>query len=202
MRPPLDYTDGFRSSATAPVELTPIGYVESPYKERFGTPRQPTVTAYTAGGATAQEGAIIITGDGLVPDTLHDLEGFSHVWIISYLHLNPVGAWKPKVRPPRGPKNVRRGLFATRAPHRPNQLALSAVEVASVDAAAGRIAVRGLDLLDGTPVLDIKPYVPYCDAFPRARAGWIDELDGAADGPDRLDYWPPPAHLMPNESKE
>jgi tRNA (Thr-GGU) A37 N-methylase len=86
-------------------------------------------------------------------------------------------------------------LFATRAPHRPNQLALSAVEITGVDLAAGRIHVKGLDLLDGTPVLDIKPYLPFCDSFPEARAGWIDELPGAPDGPDHLNYYPPPAHL-------
>ena len=88
-------------------------------------------------------------------------------------------------------------LFATRAPHRPNQLGLSAVEITHVDHASGRIGVRGLDLLDGTPVLDLKPYVKYADSFPEARAGWIDALEGPADGPDRLSYWPPPAHLMP-----
>ena len=88
------------------------------------------------------------------------------------------------------------GLLATRAPHRPNQLSLSALQVTHVDAAAGRIGVLGLDLLDGTPVLDVKPYVPPFDAFPEARYGWIEELsDGDALGADRLDYWPPPAHL-------
>ena len=143
---------------------------------------------------------------------------------------------------------MKRGLFATRAPHRPNQISLSAVEIVSVDVKAGRVAVRGLDvswcpslvhlqaapaspttcfqlpcflclrpthsicparsalasfvraqLIDGTPVLDIKPYVAYCDAFASSRAGWIDELDGPADGPDRLNYWPPPRHLLPDD---
>ena len=71
----------------------------------------------------------------------------------------------------------------------------------SVDAERGRISVRGLDLIDGTPILDVKPYLPYCDAFPEARSGWLDELDGGRSGdhanePDRLDYWPPPKHLL------
>lgn len=194
MRPPLSYSDKFKAAAMQSLSLQPIGYCESPYKERFGTPRQPVVTERTA-GASPQEGAIVLV-DGISRDTLRDLDGFTHLWVISYLHLNR--GWKPLVRPPRGPKE-RRGLFATRAPHRPNPIALSAVELTHVDIAAGRLGVRGLDLIDGTPVLDIKPYVPYADAFPHARAGWIDELPGPADGPDRLDYWPPPRHLMPPE---
>ena len=191
-RPPLDYTSQFKS-AVQPISLAPIGFIESPFKERFGTPRQPTVTSFTAGGSTEQEGCVRITCDELLPEGLQDLEGFSHLWIISHLHLNT--GFKKLVKPPRGPRDIRRGLLATRAPHRPSQIALSCVKITSVDAAAGRIGVLGLDLLDGTPVLDVKPYVPYADAFPDARAGWIDELDGQPDGPDDLEYWPPPAHL-------
>ena len=84
------------------------------------------------------------------------------------------------MRPPRGAR-VRRGLFATRSPDRPNPIGLSAVQLVRVDGL--RLHVRGVDLLDGTPILDIKPYVPYADAFPDARAGWIDEL-----GPDELQF--------------
>ena len=120
------------------------------------------------------------------------LDGFDFCWVISHMHLNT--NWRRLVKPPRG-DGTRRGVFATRAPHRPSQLALSALRIESVDEAALRIRVRGCDLLDGTPVLDVKPYVPYADAFPDARAGWIDELDGQPDGPDDLEYWPPPAHL-------
>ena len=192
LRPPLSYSDAFKGAATQPLLLTPIGYVESPYKERFGTPRQPVVTAQTA-GAQAQEGAIVLA-DSMPRETLRDLDGFTHLWIISHLHLNT--NWKPLVKPPRGPKQ-RRGLFATRAPHRPNQIALSAVEITTVDCDGGRVGVRGLDLIDGTPILDLKPYVAYADSFPDACAGWIDALPGPAAGPDRLDYWPPPSHLMP-----
>jgi tRNA-Thr(GGU) m(6)t(6)A37 methyltransferase TsaA len=191
-RPPLEYTEAFRSSGQQDITVAPIGYIESPYKERFGTPRQPTVTRFTAGGG-AQTGAVIILPE--YRKALEDLGGFSHVWLICHLHLNH--GWKPDVMPPRGPRR-RRGLFATRAPHRPNQLSLSAVEITSVDVDRGRVEIRGLDLLDGTPVLDLKPYVPYCDAFPDANAGWIEELQGSPTAPDRLDYWPPPAHLMPD----
>ena len=194
LRPPLTYAESFKASATSPVEMTPIGYCESPYKERFGTPRQSVVTAQTAGGSAAQEGAIVLASH-IPRETLRDLDGFSHVWIIASLHLNT--GWKPLIKPPRGPRNVKRGLFSTRAPHRPNQISLSAVEIVGVDVDAGRVTIRGLDLIDGTPILDMKPYVAYCDSFPDSRAGWIDELDGPADGPDRLNYWPPPSHLMP-----
>ena len=102
------------------------------------------------------------------------------MWVTSWLHLNR--HWNPTVVPPRGPK-VRRGVFATRAPQRPNQLGLSALRVERIEGC--RIFVRGLDLLDQTPVLDIKPYIPYADAFPSARAGWLDELEEPPDAPDR-----------------
>ena len=125
---------------------------------------------------------------------LADLEGFDYVWVVSHMHLNR--GWKSKIRPPRGPTGVRRGLLATRAPHRPNQIALSAMRVTHVDAARGRIGVHGLDLLDGTPVLDVKPYVPAFDAFADAASGWIGQMDADALAPDRLDYWPPPPHIQ------
>ena len=190
LRPPLSYTGGFAGAATQPISLTPIGVVESPYLERFGTPRQPTHTELTAGGGR-RDGAVVLH-DPQLRSALRDLDGFSHCWVIAYMHLNT--GWKPLVQPPRGPRR-RRGLFATRAPHRPCALSLSALEITAVDESAGRVSVRGLDLLDGTPVLDIKPYVPYADAFPHASAGWIDELEGSPTGPDRLEYWPPPPHL-------
>jgi tRNA-Thr(GGU) m(6)t(6)A37 methyltransferase TsaA len=225
--PPKDYADAFHDAARKPIVLSPIGHVESPYRERFGTPRQPVVTAQVSGGG-AQDGTIVITAGDLVPDALRDLDGFSHLWIISYMHLNC--GWKPLIRPPRGPKNVRRGLLATRAPHRPNQIALSAVRVTHVDAVRGRIGVRGLDLIDGTPVLDVKPCtahadpkrarltaaarahnlsvtvsvhadVPPFDSFGEAAYGWIEELDDAL-APDRLDYWPPPPHLRASTDVE
>merc|ERR1712232_535855 len=111
-----------------------------------------------------------------------------------------MGGWSPRVTPPRGPRK-KRGVLATRAPHRPNHISLSACKLLSVDVKARRVIVSGLDLLDGTPVLDVKPYVPYCDSFPLARAGWLDEIPGAGaseeavNEPDRLSYWPPPQHF-------
>jgi tRNA-Thr(GGU) m(6)t(6)A37 methyltransferase TsaA len=189
LRPPLSYTDGFSDRSLAPVTLTPIGRVQSPYQERFGTPRQPQVTTQVAGGGE-QEGSIILAPGMGLEHSLRGLDGFSYCWVVTFMHLNT--GWRSLVKPPRGPTTQRQGIFATRSPHRPNQLALSALRILSVDEASLTVRVRGLDLLDGTPVLDIKPYVPYCDAFPDAKAGWVDQIRGDED---RLAYWPPPPHL-------
>jgi tRNA-Thr(GGU) m(6)t(6)A37 methyltransferase TsaA len=108
----------------------------------------------------------------LIPDAaLADLEGMEHLWVLSWLHRG--GTWAAQVMPPRGPR-VRRGLFATRSPDRPNPIGLSAVRLIRVDGC--HLHVNGIDLIDGTPILDIKPYVPYADAFPQAKAGWIDAV--------------------------
>ncbi|CAM9968035.1 unnamed protein product, partial [Phaeothamnion confervicola] len=104
--------------------------------------------------------------------------------------------WNPIIQPPRGPRR-KRGLFSTRSPHRPNPIALSALRITSVDLMQRTINVAALDLLDGTPVLDVKPYVPYADAFPDARAGWISELPAdPAEERDYLPYDPPPPFLQ------
>lgn len=176
-KPPQDHVSLFTPPER--IELIPIGRVCSPYKERHGTPRQPTVTQGVRGGG-ALEGSIELFPDVVSEASLAGLEGFEFVWVTAWLHLNR--HWNPTVIPPRGPR-VRRGVFATRAPHRPNQLGLSALRIVAVE--GHRVRVRGLDLLDQTPVLDLKPYVPYADAFPKARAGWLDELDEAHDAPDR-----------------
>jgi tRNA-Thr(GGU) m(6)t(6)A37 methyltransferase TsaA len=161
------------------IALRPIGVVRSPYRQRYGTPRQATVTQGTLGDA--EQDARIELDESVVPAAaLGGLEGFGRLWVVSWFHLNQ--GWNPTVVPPRGPK-VRRGVLATRAPHRPNQLGLSAVRVVRVEGHV--VHVRGIDLLDGTPVLDLKPYVPYADAFPDAAAGWLDTLDQPMDAPDR-----------------
>ncbi|WP_306601690.1 tRNA (N6-threonylcarbamoyladenosine(37)-N6)-methyltransferase TrmO [Geothrix sp. 21YS21S-2] len=146
----------------------PIGTVRSPYRQRIDAPHQATVDARGPGGATLE------LDPGLPEETLRDLEGFAYIWVVFALHKSE--GWAPTVRPPRGPR-VKRGVFATRSPHRPNAIGLSAVELLGIE---GRTLLLGdVDLLDGTPVLDIKPYVPYADAFPEARAGWIDAVDEA-----------------------
>lgn len=176
---PKDYIDAVPIPDT--VQLNTIGVVRSPYRERFGTPRQATV-GDPGGGDDVAEG-ILELRQSLVPaSALKDLDGFDYVWVIAWLHLNH--HWRPQVKPPRGPREAR-GVLATRAPHRPNPIGLSACQVVRV--VGHEVHVRGLDLLDGTPILDIKPYVPYADAFPNARAGWVDLVDGRdpALGPGR-----------------
>lgn len=158
-----------------------IGHVRSPYKERFGTPRQPVVTDQVLGDC-AQPASIVLVPDVFPAQSLKGIEGFDYIWAIVWLHLNKT--WAPEVVPPRGPK-VKQGVFATRSPNRPSQIGLSALKLVSVDGAV--LNVLGIDLLDGTPVLDIKPYVPYADAFPHARAGWLDSLNESMTGPDRFE---------------
>lgn len=147
----------------------PIGILRSPYARRIDAPHQGTVVEGTESGKLAI--ATLELEGWLEQSVLQDLAGFERLWLIFVFHRSD--GWVSIVKPPRG--GPKRGVLATRSPHRPNAIGLSAVELVKVE---GRtLHLRGVDLLDGTPVLDIKPYVPYADAFPKARAGWIDELD-------------------------
>jgi len=170
------------SHTAAPFTAHHIAHVRSPYARRIDAPHQSTVVTGTETGAEAE--ARIEFVDGLPAEAFADLAGFERIWLLFVFHRSE--GWKPQVRPPRG--GGKRGVLATRSPHRPNAIGLSAVELVAVEERALR--VRGVDLLDGTPILDIKPYVPYADAFPAARAGWIDAIDAAqgrhsAPGPKR-----------------
>ena len=167
--PPKDYIDSvpFPTSVT----LQPIGIVHSPYKERHGTPRQSQLRSQPVDYEPVIATIELFTD--IVPSiALKDLEGFDRIWVIAWLHLNH--HWNPTVCPPRGPK-VKRGTLATRAPHRPNPIGLSAPKLHHID--GNKIFVEGIDLLDQTPILDIKPYVTYCDAFPEAKSGYVDQLE-------------------------
>jgi tRNA (adenine37-N6)-methyltransferase len=145
------------------LTLTPIGHIRTPYTDRYRAPRQPGAAAKGA------MGEIVLEPGMNFEQALEDLTGFDFIWVIYWFHRN--STWKPKVLPPRGPR-VKRGLFATRSPHRPNPLGLSLLRLIGVE---GRIVrVGDVDLLDGTPVLDIKPYLPYAEAFPDAASGWLD----------------------------
>ncbi|HST43981.1 MAG TPA: tRNA (N6-threonylcarbamoyladenosine(37)-N6)-methyltransferase TrmO [Luteimonas sp.] len=160
----------------------PIGWLRSPYARRIDAPHQPTVVAGTATGASAD--AIVEFAEGIPAAAFRDLAGFARVWLLFVFDRSQ--GWTPEVRPPRG--GGRRSVLATRAPHRPNPIGLSCVELVSVGERS--LQVRGVDLLDGTPIVDIKPYVPYADAFPDSAAGWIDALDArtgtrSAPGPRR-----------------
>lgn len=151
------------------ITYRPIGIIHSPYARRIDAPHQSTVVEGTESGEPAL--ATLTLADWVDERSLQDLGGFERVWLIFSFHQSE--GWRPIVKPPRG--GSKRGVLATRSPHRPNAIGLSAVELVCIE---GRtLHLRGVDLLDGTPVLDIKPYVPYADAFPIAKAGWIDELD-------------------------
>ncbi len=146
--------------------VKPIGFVRSPFVEKVQAPRQAT-----ADPAEGVEGTI-----ELLPEHEHalsDLEGFERLWVLFWFHLAEEAGAKAKVLPPRS--DVKRGVFATRSPHRPNPIGLSAVRLVRVEGL--RVVVRDLDLLEGTPVLDLKPYLPYADAFPDAGAGWLEARD-------------------------
>ncbi len=151
------------------IVYRPIGILRSPYSRRIDAPHQSTVVEGTESGEAAM--ATMELADWVDERVLQDLGGFERVWLIFAFHLSE--GWKSTVKPPRG--GPKRGVLATRSPHRTNAIGLSAVELLKIE---GRtLHLRGVDVLAGTPVLDIKPYVPYADAFPGAKAGWIDELD-------------------------
>ncbi len=142
------------------LTLEPIGVIHTPHGDRASAPRQPYA-------ADSVPGTIeLFPGRGF-EHALHDLAGWEYIWVIFWFHLNK--GWRPKVLPPRS--KVRRGLFSTRTPHRPNPLGLSVLQLVSVDRLT--LNVRGVDLIDGTPILDIKPYVPWADAIPNAGTGWF-----------------------------
>lgn len=152
------------------ISMTPIGVIHSPHQERYGTPRQASVED-EPDQRPVEETIFELFEDRVPREALRDLEGFERIWILFSFHLNQ--GYKPLVTPPRGPK-VQRGVFATRAPHRPNSLGLSACSLLRVEGA--RLILGPTDLLDQTPVLDIKPYLPFSDAFPTSKAGWVDDL--------------------------
>jgi len=163
-----DYTDAVPFPDT--ISLRPIGVVRAPYTERHNTPRQPGLEGPMEQGSDAIS-ELVLFPELLSADALRDLERFDRVWVISLFHLNgPLR--KALVRPPRG--GPARGVLATRAPHRPNPIGLSCAPL--VEVRGHTVALRGLDLLDGTPVLDIKPYIPDFDAFPAASRGWLDDF--------------------------
>jgi tRNA-Thr(GGU) m(6)t(6)A37 methyltransferase TsaA len=147
-----------------PLLLQPIGIIRTPFSDRVDAPRQPD---HSGGGSS---GKIILEPGRNFEQALEDLDGFEKIWLIYWFHRNT--NWKPKVLPPRGDR-TKRGVFATRSPHRPNPIGLSLVTLLEV---SGRnIYVDGVDILDKTPIFDIKPYLAYAEAFPDAKSGWLDE---------------------------
>lgn len=151
------------------LSLEAIGVIHSCFKEKFGIPRQP-------GLVDAAEATLELLPPYNRAEAVRGLEGFSHLWLIFGFHATAAQGWRPTVRPPRLGGNVRLGVFATRSTFRPNPLGLSVVRLAGIDTAAGvKLRLAGVDLLDGTPVYDIKPYLPYADALHDAQGGFAPE---------------------------
>ena len=176
--------------------IRPIARYEGELPEKFGLPRQ-------AGVVPALEGRVVFEPAYRDPEALRGIEGFSHLWLIWQFseNLRQAGDWSPTVRPPRLGGNVRMGVFATRSPFRPNALGLSCVRLLGIEKDAERglvLRVGGADLMDGTPIFDVKPYVPYADAHPEALSGF------APDAGETLDvvFLPGTEEKIPAEKRE
>lgn len=152
------------------IVIHPIAHMKSDFPTKFGIPRQ-------AGLAVDARSTIVFTPPYRVAEALRGLEGFSHIWLIWQFSQAVRSDWSATVRPPRLGGNTRMGVFATRSPFRPNHLALSCVRLEGIelDTPQGPVLhVSGADLMDGTPIVDIKPYIPYADAHPEALGGFTD----------------------------
>ncbi len=145
--------------------MEPVAHIRTPYAEKFGVPRQGNL-------APSVESFIEFTPAYRNPDCLRGIEQFSHLWLIWGFDRHG-GEWSPTVRPPRLGGNVRLGVFATRSPFRPNGLGLSVVRLLGVEA-DGSLRVSGADMVNGTPVYDVKPYIPYADSLPEATSGFTE----------------------------
>lgn len=152
------------------VIIHPIAHMESDFLTKFGIPRQ-------SGLVEELDSTIVFEPEYRNPDALRGLEGFSYIWIIWQFSKNLRKDWSPTVRPPRLGGNTRMGVFATRSSFRPNGLALSCVRLLGIAETEDRgtvLRVAGADLMNGTPIFDIKPYIPYSDAHPEALGGFTD----------------------------
>lgn len=156
------------------MEIKPIAHIYTDFPEKFGIPRQ-------SGLAKSLRGRIVFEPEYRNPDALRGLDGFSHIWLIWEFSANrTTSPWQPVVRPPRLGGNSFMGVFATRSPFRPNPLGLSCVKVDSIELSTPDgpvINVLGADLMDGTPIYDIKPYIRYADSRPEAVCGYVDALE-------------------------
>ena len=162
-----------------------IAHIENDFSTKFGIPRQ-------SGLVNSLRSRIVFAPEYRNPDAFRGLEDFSHVWLIWEFSQAVRQKWSPTVRPPRLGGNTRMGVFATRSPFRPNPVGLSAVQLEEVvlhGADAPYLVVSGADLMNGTPIYDIKPYVPYADARPDARSGFAQGADSTLEvrcSPDLL----------------
>ena len=153
------------------MELKVIAKISTDFKEKFGIPRQ--------SGIAKTVGKIVFEPEYRVREALRGIEGYSHLWLLWEFSEARRDGWSPTVRPPRLGGNKRMGVFATRSPFRPNSIGLSSVRLLSVEDTAETglvLIVEGADLLDGTPIYDIKPYLPFTDSHPDAIGGFADEV--------------------------
>ena len=153
------------------LTIEPVAYYRGSFGSKFGIPRQSSLSG-------SLRGKIVFTDKYSVREALRGLEGFSHIWLIWGFSANKdaKGEWQPTVRPPRLGGNTAMGVWATRSPFRPNPIGLSCVEIEEIK--GSEIIVRGADLMDGTPIYDIKPYVVYADSRPDAVSGFASEAPG------------------------
>jgi tRNA-Thr(GGU) m(6)t(6)A37 methyltransferase TsaA len=154
------------------MDINPIAYIRTEFPEKFGIPRQ-------SGLADNLRARIVFEPEYRNQDAVRGLEGFSHIWLIWEFSANRRSCWQPTVRPPRLGGNEHMGVFATRSPFRPNPLGLSCVSLERIDMDDREgpvIHVQGADLMDGTPIYDIKPYIKYADSRPHAVCGYVDTL--------------------------
>ena len=152
--------------------LRPIARIRSDFEEKFGIPRQ-------SGLVPALRAAVVFEPEYRSEDALRGLEDYSHIWLLWQFSKALREGWSPTVRPPRLGGNARMGVFATRSPYRPNPIGLSCVRLEGIDrdrVLGPVLRVAGADLLDGTPIYDIKPYLPYADAVPDAAGGFTDRV--------------------------
>lgn len=156
----------------ASLSCTPIAHIRTDFPDKFGVPRQ-------SGVVPQLKATIVFEPDYRNPDALRGLEGFSHLWLLWHFSAVQKTGWSPTVRPPRLGGNTRMGVFATRSPYRPNPIGLSSVRLERIqpDTPEGTVLiVSGADLMDGTPILDIKPYLAYTDSHPDATGGFVTGL--------------------------
>lgn len=152
------------------MQFKPVAILRSPYKQKFAIPRQPNLVREAIG-------EIIFEPEFADPNALRGLEQFSHLWLLFLFHETGAHGWSPTVTPPRLGGSTRMGVFASRSMFRPNPVGLSVVEYLDYRQQGSHLVlrVRGIDLLDGTPIIDIKPYLPYADAVSDARGGYAPE---------------------------
>ena len=177
------------------MEINPIAHIKTDFSTKFGIPRQ-------SGLVTELEASIIFEPEYRKEEAFRGLDEYSHIWLIWLFSESVRDGWSPTVRPPRLGGNIKKGVFATRSPFRPNPIGLSSVKLVDVewDARYGPILhIKGADLMDGTPILDIKPYLPHVDSHPEAEGGFSDQVKEYAL---TVEFPPKWLCLIPEEKRE